>query len=120
LLQRRGLRSRGETTIDRPARARGRLATEVGEVTPKAPSPVSATVARFVDRLAKLSPEDWQAIQITIGGVGLEHSMLELSRNAAVALAVRDLISREQFDDLYRPFNLAIPVDSLEAPPELD
>jgi hypothetical protein len=46
--------------------------------------------------------------------------MLVASRNAAVALAVRDLISSEQFDHLYRPFLLVIPVDSLDGPPSLD
>jgi hypothetical protein len=120
LLQRLGLSSRGETAICLLARAAGRLAIEVGGVTVQAPFPISPTVARFVDRLAKLSPEEWQTIQVLIGGVGLDHSMLEVSRNAAVALAVRDLISRDQFDDLYRPFHLAIPVDSLESPLELD
>jgi hypothetical protein len=33
---------------------------------------------------------------------------------------VRDLISHEQFDNLYAPFLLAIPLETLEAPPELD
>jgi hypothetical protein len=86
----------------------------------KVPFPVSATVARFVDRLASLSLEDWESIQDTIGVVGVELSMLEASRNAAVALVVRDLISPEQFDDLYSPFLLAIPLESLEAQLQLD
>jgi hypothetical protein len=77
-------------------------------------------VARFVDRLASLSPEEWAALQHTIGTDGVEVTMLEASRNAAVALAVRDLITREQFDHLYGPFTLVIPVESLEATPNLD
>jgi hypothetical protein len=86
----------------------------------EAPYPVSATVARFVDRLSSLSSEEWAAIQLTIGNGGVELTMLEVSRNAAVALAVRDLISIDQFDELYGPFVLVIPVESLEAPPKLD
>jgi hypothetical protein len=82
--------------------------------------PISALVARFVDRLASLSAQEWEAIQRTIGNGTVELSMLEASRNAAVALAVRDLISRTQFDLLYRPFLLAIPLESLEAPKRLD
>jgi hypothetical protein len=82
--------------------------------------PISALVARFVDRLASLSTQEWEAIQLTIGNGSVELSMLEASRNAAVALAVRDLISRTQFDVLYRPFLLAIPLESLEAPNRLD
>jgi hypothetical protein len=46
--------------------------------------------------------------------------MIEASRNAAVALAVRDLISTEQFDQLYHPFKLVIPLDSLDVPTTLD
>jgi len=46
--------------------------------------------------------------------------MMEESRNAAVALAVRDLISTDQFDQLYRPFKLVIPPDSLDVPLTLD
>ena len=38
--------------------------------------------------------------------------MVEASRNAAVALAVRDLISAAQFDYLYRPFRAVIPLGS--------
>jgi hypothetical protein len=84
------------------------------------PYPVSAMVARFVDRLASLSTEQWDVIQGTIAVGGAEVTMIEASRNAAVALAVRDLISRDQFDRLYRPFRLVIPLDSLEVPPTLD
>ena len=51
---------------------------------------------------------------------GTQVEMLEASRNAAVALAVRDLISPDQFDLLYRPFTIAIPVESLEGLPALD
>jgi hypothetical protein len=87
---------------------------------PEALYPVSATVARFVDRLASLSTSQWDAIQATISLGGVELTMIEASRNAAVALAVRDLISGDQFDDLYRPFKLVIPPDSLEVPPTLD
>jgi pyruvate/2-oxoglutarate/acetoin dehydrogenase E1 component len=87
---------------------------------PKAPFPISAIVARFVDRLATLSTADWGSIQDTIGIGGIELTMLEASRNAAVALAVRDLISNEQFDDLYQPFRRLIPPDSLELAPTLD
>jgi hypothetical protein len=87
---------------------------------PEAPYPVSATVARFVDRLAGLSTAQWDSIQASVGVGGPEITMIEASRNAAVALAVRDLISREQFDNLYGPFELAIPLESLEVAPELD
>ena len=82
--------------------------------------PVSVLVSRFIDRLTGLSPAEWKSIQhaITVGGTQVE--MLEASRNAAVALAVRDLISRDQFDILYAPFLHAIPIDSLEAPARLD
>jgi hypothetical protein len=82
--------------------------------------PISSTVARFLDRLASLSMEEWELVQDTIGTGGVEVTMLVASRNAAVALAVRDLISSEQFDHLYRPFLLVIPVDSLDGPPSLD
>jgi hypothetical protein len=82
--------------------------------------PVSAMVARFVDRLASLSAAEWEAIQRAITNGEVEVTMLEASRNAAVALAVRDLISRDQFDHLYRPFLLVITLESLEAPLELD
>jgi hypothetical protein len=82
--------------------------------------PISALVARFIDRLAGLSSSEWESIQQVISVRGVQIEVLEAARNAAVALAVRDLISREQFDDLYAPFLSAIPIESLEAPPELD
>jgi len=82
--------------------------------------PISALVARFVDRLAGLSPAEWESIQRAITNGGAPVDMLEASRNAAVALAVRDLISGDQFDNLYAPFLLTIPIESLEAPPGLD
>lgn len=87
---------------------------------PEAAHPVSASVARFVDRLAALSTEQWDSIQATIGVGGPELTMVEASRNAAVALAVRDLISTDQFDQLYSPFKLVIPLDSLDMPLTLD
>jgi len=87
---------------------------------PDAPYPVSAMVARFVDRLASLTTQEWESIQTSIKKGGIELSMLDASRNAAVALAVRDLISRAQFDQLYLPFLIVIPLESLEAPPTLD
>ena len=46
--------------------------------------------------------------------------MLEASRNAAVALAVRDLISLAQFEHLYAPFRQLIPLASLEQLVSLD
>lgn len=82
--------------------------------------PISVLVARFVDRLAGLSSQEWQAIQHAVGNGEAQLDMLEASRNAAVALAVRDLISRTQFDQLYEPFLHAIPLESLETPPHLD
>lgn len=84
------------------------------------PYPVSATVARFVDRLTGLSTDEWESIQSTIKTGGIPITMLDASRNAAVALAVRDLISKPQFDQLYRPFLEVIPLESLEGPPHLD
>jgi hypothetical protein len=84
------------------------------------PYPISALVARFVDRLADLSAAEWGSIQHAITKTGVVCDVLEASRNAAVALAVRDLISRDQFDNLYGPFLQAIPIESLEAAPELD
>jgi hypothetical protein len=84
------------------------------------PYPISGLVARFVDRLTGLSSEEWKAIQQAVGNVDTDIGMLEASRNAAVALAMRDLISRDQFDQLYEPFLVAIPLDSLEGPPSLD
>jgi hypothetical protein len=77
-------------------------------------------VARFVDRLATLSADEWESIQSTIHTGGILISMLDASRNAAVALAVRDLISGTQFDQLYRPFLVVIPLESLETPTTLD
>jgi hypothetical protein len=76
--------------------------------------PLSGIVARFVDRLAALSSEEWESIQRVVTDAGLEVSMIEATRNASVALAVRDMISRDQFDHLYRPFAIAIPVESLD------
>ena len=87
---------------------------------PEVQYPVSATVARFVDRLAGLSTAQWDSIQASLGLGGPGLTMVEASRNAAVALAVRDLISRDQFDNLYGPFEVVIPLDSLEVAPELD
>lgn len=86
----------------------------------ESPYPVSALVARFVDRLASLSTDEWASIQTTINKGGVDLSMLDASRNAAVALAVRDLISKAQFDQLYRPFHMVIPLESLAAPSNLD
>jgi hypothetical protein len=89
--------------------------------------PISSMVGKFIDRLAGLSPAEWKSIQCAISGAGTQVDgagtqveMLEASRNAAVALAVRDLISREQFELLYAPFLLAIPPESLEPSPTLD
>jgi hypothetical protein len=101
-------------------RAGGHVPAEISCVTSAPPFPMSAVVARFVDRLAGLSSAEWTSIQNTMTKGGVEVDMLEASRNAAVALAVRDLISRDQFDSLYAPFVLAIPIESLEAPPKLD
>jgi hypothetical protein len=93
----------------------------VGSVTDAEPQfPISALVARFIERLTGLSAADWESIQEAISAAGTQVEMLEASRNAAVALAVRDLISGAQFDVLYRPFLEAIPIDSLEMPPTLD
>ena len=95
------------------ARARG--------LTEKEPRfPVSSLVARFIDRLTGLSHSEWESVQGAISTGGTQVEMLEASRNAAVALAVRDLISRDQFDVLYAPFILAIPLESLEVPSTLD
>lgn len=76
--------------------------------------PISVAVARFVDRLTTLSPTQWDEIQASLTKRGLNVSMLEASRNASVALAVRDMITTEQFDDLYGPFARMIPVQSLD------
>ena len=80
----------------------------------KPPYPVNALVARFIDRLTGLSGAEWDSIQRALGHTGLELTIVDASRNAAVALAVRDLISVEQFEHLYRPFADAIPLISLE------
>jgi hypothetical protein len=77
-------------------------------------------VGRFIDRLTELSPAQWESIQQAMSAAGTRVEMLEASRNAAVALAVRDLISREQFDILYAPFLIAIPIESLEGSATLD
>jgi hypothetical protein len=82
--------------------------------------PISALVARFIERLTALSVTEWESIQEAISAAGTQVEMLEASRNAAVALAVRDLISVDQFDTLYGPFLQAIPIESLEGPPTLD
>ena len=82
--------------------------------------PISALVARFIERLTGLSPAEWESIQEAISAAGTQVEMLEASRNAAVALAVRDLISRDQFEVLYGPFMEAIPIESLETPPRFD
>ena len=93
----------------------------VGSVTDAEPQfPISALVARFIDRLAGLSSAEWGSIQEVISAGGTQVEMLEASRNAAVALAVRDLISGDQFDVLYGPFVEAIPIESLETSPTLD
>ena len=77
-------------------------------------------MARFIDRLTDLSPSEWELVKQAISAAGTQVEMLEASRNAAVALAVRDLISSEQFELLYAPFLLAIPPESLEPSPALD
>src|SRR3979409_863315 len=82
--------------------------------------PISGLVARFIDRLTGLSPAEWESVQEAISVAGSQVEMLEAARNAAVGLAVRDLISHEQFDFLYAPFLIAIPLDSLDKPPTLD
>lgn len=82
--------------------------------------PISGVVARFIERLTELSAAEWASVQHEITGGGTQVEMLEASRNAAVALAVRDLISQEQFEVLYGPFVRAIPIESLEAAVELD
>jgi hypothetical protein len=93
----------------------------VGSVTEaEAQFPISLLVARFIDRLTGLSPAEWVSIQEAISAAGTQVEMLEASRNAAVALAVRDLISRDQFDLLYGPFLEAIPIESLEMPLTFD
>ncbi len=71
-------------------------------------------VTRFIDLLTSLTGDQWASIETSIAGEGVEVSMLDASRNAAIALAVRDLITSDQFDQLYRPFVLAIPLPSLD------
>jgi hypothetical protein len=101
--------------------ARERALSRVGYLTvDERRFPISGLVARFIDRLTDLSPGEWESVHRAISGGGTHVEMLEASRNAAVALAVRDLISREQFEILYAPFLLAIPIESLETPPTLD
>jgi hypothetical protein len=101
--------------------ARERALAWVVDVTAIAPRfPINALVARFIDRLTGLSPSEWESIQRAMSTGGTEVQMLEASRNAAVAIAVRDLISREQFEILYAPFLMTIPIESLELPPTLD
>lgn len=90
----------------------------MGEAEPR--FPISGLVAKFIDRLTDLSPAQWDLVQGAISTGGNQVEMLEASRNAAVALAVRDLITPEQFDILYGPFVLAIPIETLEKPPTLD
>ena len=84
------------------------------------PFPVTAAVARFVDRLTTLSSGEWEEVQVALTKRGLEVTMLEASRNASVALAVRDMITREQFDHLYGPFSRVIPLDSLDGKLDTD
>ncbi|MDQ6721049.1 MAG: hypothetical protein M3003_09690 [Candidatus Dormibacteraeota bacterium] len=120
MLQHPGLRSTTESLDQASRHARGLLVGVVCLTEPEVQFPVSAAVARFVNRLAGLSAKEWETVQSTIGNGGVDLTMLEASRNAAVALAVRDLISREQFNDLYRPFVVVIPIESLEAVPILD
>ncbi|HEY2599561.1 MAG TPA: hypothetical protein VGJ79_13910 [Candidatus Dormibacteraeota bacterium] len=82
--------------------------------------PISTLVAKFIERLTRLSAVEWESIQHAISAGGTNIEMIEASRNAAVALAVRDLISGEQFDILYAPFVMAIPIESLDEPAEVD
>jgi hypothetical protein len=91
-----------------------------GLTEPEPRFPISALVAKFIERLTGLSSTEWESIQHAISAAGTQVEMLEAGRNAAVALAVRDLISGAQFDILYAPFQIAIPLESLEAPPTLD
>jgi hypothetical protein len=119
-LQRPCLRFHGENLSQARSRTHGKAPSGAGLNDATPPLAINAMVARFVDRLAALSASEWESIQQAITKAGVVIDMLEASRNAAVALAVRDLISRDQFDNLYAPFLLAIPLESLEAPPELD
>jgi hypothetical protein len=75
--------------------------------------PVSAIVSRFIDRLTSLTGDQWATIETSVASEDVGVSMLDASRNAAIALAVRDLITTDQFDQLYWPFALAIPLVSL-------
>jgi len=121
LLQWSSLSSSGEIPAQMCWHAREMAVAPVGLVTEAEPQfPISLLVARFIDRLTGLSPAEWESIQESISAAGTQVEMLEESRNAAVALAVRDLISRDQFDLLYAPFLEAIPIESLEMPPTLD
>jgi hypothetical protein len=121
LLQRSCVSSSGEISAHLCCHAREKALALVGSVTDAEPQfPISALVARFIERLTGLSAADWESIQEAISAAGTQVEMLEASRNAAVALAVRDLISGAQFDVLYGPFVEAIPIDSLEMPPTLD
>ena len=120
-LQRTGLRSSDENPGQRCWHARRLLPGKARFLTEtQKPYPISALVARFVDRLAGLSSDEWQVIQHAVGNGDAELGVLEASRNAAVALAVRDLISRTQFNQLYEPFLQAIPLESLETPANVD
>ena len=120
LLQHPRLGSSDETSGQKLQRAHDRVVIGCGLSELDGPYPVSEMVARFVDRLAALSTEQWDAVRGRIDVGGVEVTMIEASRNAAVALAVRDLISHAQFDHLYRPFKLVIPLESLEMQPSLD
>ena len=120
LLQWSSLSSSGEIPAQMCWHAREMAVAPVGFVTEAEPFPISLLVARFIDRLTGLSPAEWESIQESISAAGTQVEMLEASRNAAVALAVRDLISRDQFELLYGPFLEAIPIESLEMPPTLD
>ena len=121
MLQQGWLSSSDETPAQMCWPACERAVAKVGCVAvAEPPFPISLLVARFVDRLAGLSATEWRLIQQEITEGATEVEMLEASRNAAVALAVRDLISREQFELLYSPFLLAIPVESLEVSADLD
>jgi hypothetical protein len=121
LLQRSWVSSTDEIPAQMCWRACQVVRAVVGSVTDAEPQfPISALVARFIDRLTGLSSAEWGSIQEVISAGGTQVEMLEASRNAAVALAVRDLISGDQFDVLYGPFVEAIPIESLETSPTLD
>lgn len=121
MLQRGWLSSSDETPAPWGWHACQKALLKVGCVTGvESRFPITVLVARFIDRLTGLSPAEWESIKhaMTLGGTQVE--MLEASRNAAVALAVRDLISREQFEILYAPFLITIPIETLEVSAELD